>query len=86
MHFVTMDPELAMSLIDGYENELEGELRKLEAFYRQFTCPKCRSSMAKELNSLHTFSDPETLVPRSLLRCTSCDLLLDPHTGLILQR
>lgn len=81
-----LDPELAWKAIEGYQNELVPEQRALDAFYRQHRCKRCGSSCRKEtLNSVHAFADPETLVPRSVLRCLSCNCLFDPHTGMILE-
>jgi len=84
-----MDPELVWKLIEGYQNELDPEAKKLDAFYRQFKCPRCRGNCRKEIHAGpdggHAFSDPETLVARALLRCLLCSCLFDPHTGMILE-
>lgn len=80
-----LDPETAWRLIEGYQNELAPEQLALEAFYRQFRCLRCKAECRKETSLGHAFSDPNTLVPRSLLRCLECEMLFDPHTGLILQ-
>lgn len=82
-----LDPELAWKAIEGFTNELAPEQKTLDAFYRQFTCKLCGSPCRKEtLNSRHAFSDPDVLVPRSVLRCTLCTCLFDPHTGILLER
>ena len=87
MHFVEMDPELIRKALEGYTNELAPEQKKLEAFYRQFHCQRCKStSLRKEADVRHAFSDPDTLVPRSLLRCNLCSCLFDPFTGVQLER
>ena len=80
-----MDPALALKAIEGYQNELAPEAKALEAFYRQFTCKRCGGPCRKEFVRGHVFSDPNTLVPRSCLRCTSCQLLFDPHSGLLVE-
>lgn len=80
-----MDPALIWKLIEGFQNELEPEVRKLDAFYRQFHCPRCGGACRKETDPRHAFSDPETLVARSLLRCTLCTCLFDPHTNIVLE-
>ncbi len=83
MPFVEMDPALALKLIEGHKDILTGAAEKNEALYRQFVCPSCRSTMQKELSPNHAFNDPDSLVPRALLRCPICRLLLDPHSGLL---
>ncbi len=86
MKFIPMDPELARKAIEGYSNVLRPEIEQLEAFYRQFRCLRCRSACQKEQAAGHVF-DPTggILVPRSLLRCTVCRFLFDPHTGLVVE-
>ena len=84
-NFVEMDPELALKLIEGYENELDPEAKKQEAFYRQMACPRCGGNCEKAfISAEHTFGDG-ALIPRSGMRCTLCDCLFDPHTGVILE-
>lgn len=85
MPFQPMDPELAWRAIEGYQNELDPEVKAQEAFYRQFVCPRCRGKCQKEMVRGHVFSDPNTLVPRSTLRCIDCRCLFDPHSGLLLE-
>src|ERR1700722_4852822 len=83
--FKPLDPTLARKAIEGYQNELEPQRKALEVFYRQFRCLRCKSECRKETVSGHTFSDVDTLVPRSCLRCLSCACLFDPHSGLLLK-
>lgn len=86
MPFKELDPEICWKAIEGYQNELAPEQKALDAFYRQHVCKRCGSTCRKEvLNARHAFADPETLVPRSVLRCTRCECLFDPHTGIILE-
>jgi hypothetical protein len=85
MPFKELDPELCWKAIEGYTNELSPQQKGLDAFYRQFVCPRCQGKMRKEVSVKHAFSDPNTLVPRSLLRCEDCHHLMDPHTGLDLE-
>lgn len=85
MPFVELDPELAWKAIEGYQNELAPEQRALDAFYRQYKCQRCGGTCRKETVVRHAFADAETLVPRSVLRCLSCDCLFDPHSGVRLE-
>jgi hypothetical protein len=83
--FVEMDQELALKLIEGYENELEPEQKKQEAFYRNCACPRCGGQCEKRFISAdHAFGDGSVL-PRSGLKCTMCNCLFDPHSNLILE-
>jgi hypothetical protein len=87
MEFQEMDPEIAWKLIEGYEDELSPAHKVQEAFYRQFTCPRCgRDGLAREtISARHAFSDPDSPVPRAGLRCNSCSCLFDPHTGMLVE-
>lgn len=85
MPFVEMDPELIWKAIEGYTNELAPEQKALDAFYRQFRCPRCGSTCRKETLLNHAFADPDSLVPRSVLRCNTCEALFDPHSGIRLE-
>jgi len=85
MYIREMDPELVWKAIEGYQNELELAPKALDAFYRQFRCPRCGSGCRKETIVRHAFADPNTLVPRCVLRCLSCEALFDPHSGIRLE-
>lgn len=85
-----MDPELALKLLEGYQDELTPERKKLDAFYRHCRCPRCQGECSKEASAAHAFAATgtagATLVARSLLRCLRCRCLFDPHSDLILER
>jgi len=85
MPFVELDPLLARKAIEGYQNELVAEQKALDAFYRQFKCTRCQGPYRRETLVRHAFADPSYLVPRSVLRCTLCEALFDPHSGLQLE-
>lgn len=90
MQFKPMDPELALKLVEGYQDELAPERKKLDAFYRQCRCPRCKKECQKEAAAGHVFpawgTSGESLVARSLLRCLHCRCLFDPHSDLVLER
>lgn len=85
MPYIEMEPELVWRAIEGYENELAPEHKSLEAFYRQFKCPRCGGSCQKEFDVHHAFADKSVMNPRALLRCVACSCLIDPHSGLIVE-
>lgn len=90
MPFVELDPEVARKAIEGFENELDGELASLAAFYRQFTCPRCKGEVRREFSTGpeggHAFADKNFMTARALLRCLACSCLFDPHSGMIVER
>jgi len=83
--YVEMDPALILKAIEGYQNELEPKKQGLDAFYRQFRCKRCSGPTHQETHLGHCFSDPDSVVPRSLLRCEHCACLFDPHSSIILE-
>ena len=85
MHYVTMDPELVRKSVEGIDDELAGEVKKLEAFYRQFRCTRCKGALHKEFLPQHMYADPDCHVARAVLRCNLCKSLFDPFSGIILE-
>jgi len=83
MSFKEMDPELALKLIEGYQNELAPEQNVQEAFYRQHVCPRCGGNVEKHFISVRHAFGGDGLLPRSGLKCLRCNCLFDPHTNLI---
>lgn len=81
-----MDPDLARKILEGYEDELSGERKKLEAFYRHCRCPRCQGACQKEASPPNHAFGGDSLVARSVLRCTRCRCLFDPHSDLVLDR
>ena len=84
-----LNPTIARIAIQGYRDELTPAQRVDDAFYRQFICPSCGSNMAKEFlggpaGVGTTWVDGETTA-RAMLRCTNCHLLMNPHTGMIVE-
>ena len=80
-----LDPILVWKAIEGQENILEGPAKALEAFYRQFECPRCKIHLQKEFDARHAFSDKDCFAPRALLRCSNCQYLIDPHTNVVVE-
>ena len=83
--FKEMDPELVWAAIKGHKDVLTPEAEKLEGFYSSFKCPRCMCELQKEIDPRHVFADPDTMTPRSLLRCTNCCYLIDPHSDIIVE-
>ena len=71
--------------IEGYEDVLTPAGQELDEFYRRFSCPRCMGDLQKEFDVRHTFSDPDCVVPRALLRCPNCRYLIDPHSNVVLE-
>jgi hypothetical protein len=85
MPYTELDPLIAWKAIEGYEDVLQAEAKGLDAFYRQFRCPRCKGELQKEFDGRHAFSDSNTANPRALLRCPNCRFLTEPHTNLVLE-
>jgi len=83
--FRELDPEVARKAIEGFTDELTQEASELDAFYRTFKCPRHCGTLQREIDPKHVFGDPNTLTPRSLLRCNNCGFLIEPHTRVVLE-
>lgn len=82
----TLDPELARLAIEGIPDALAGDTAKTEALYRQHKFCKngCGPTMEKHFGGIEfAFSDPDCLIPRSLLKCHACGFTLNPFDGMI---
>lgn len=81
--FVEMDPEIARKLVEGYDNELEAASKADAAYYRQQRCPRCGGECTKHfISTVYAFSGGD-LLPRFAMKCTLCDCVFDPRTGII---
>lgn len=80
-----LDPAVALRAIEGFVDELLPEAEKLDELYDSFTCPRGCGRLQRETDPRHAFADPGTLVPRSLLRCSNCGFLIEPHTRVVLE-
>lgn len=87
---VELNPEVALKAIQGYTDEITPAARADDAFYRQFLCPNCRSDMTREFlggaRGVGVTWVPGSPTPQALLRCVSCKLLLNPRSGIIVER
>ena len=80
-----LDPAVALAAIEGFDNVLDEEALALDQLYRSFKCPRMCGPLHRETDPRHAFADPDTLVPRSLLRCPNCGFLIEPHTRVVLE-
>lgn len=83
--FKELDPELALKLVEGYDDVLAPEAEELDGMYKSFTCPRGCGELQKEYDPKHAFSDGDVMTPRALLRCPSCRYLIDPHSRVTLE-
>jgi hypothetical protein len=80
-----LDLELAWKAIEGHEDVVSPEAKALDAFYRQFACPRCACSLIKQFDARHAFGPGnDGVVAHALLKCPHCDYLVDPHTNVVL--
>lgn len=88
LHYTELDPEIAKRATEGYDDELTGEQKKLEALYRQHSeCPRgCSGTMQKHAaHPNFAFGSKDWLVPRCLLKCSHCGCVLNPFDGMIVE-
>jgi hypothetical protein len=80
--FKEMDPELAWKAIEGQKDILTSEAEKQDAFYQQFTCPRCQCHLTKEFDPRTAFSGG-SLIAKALLKCDNCGYRIEPHTRVV---
>lgn len=81
--FKEMNPEIALRLIQGYDDELSSEARVQDAFYRQFRCANCDVELQREIDAKTCFRGG-SLLPKAILRCALCGYAIDPDTRIII--
>ncbi len=79
-----LDPEVARGLIEGQVDVLTEEGERADAFYEKFQCPRCKCPLEKRFDQRTVFADVDALIPRPILRCTSCGYEEEPHTRVII--
>lgn len=77
-----MDPEVAKKLIEGYQDTITDKQKKEQQFYDGLSCPRCGSSVNKEL---HVHSDRGAISTTNLARCSGCKCLYQPDLNLMLE-
>ena len=80
-----MDPAVALKAIEGHKDVLTPESERLERLYKSKHCPRCLGGLQKEFDPRFTYADEEVSIGRALLRCASCQFLLDPHNNIVLE-
>jgi hypothetical protein len=68
----------------GIENELTPLAENRIMAIRRKPCPRCGSAMQPTMNTKHPFT-PDDPLPRTLGRCTECELEWDPLTDIIIR-
>lgn len=87
-HFQLLDPAVASAAVKGIPDLLAGESRRNEAVYRQHRYCKngCGPTMETAYGGTQfAFSDPDTLVPRMLMKCHACGFSMNPFDGMIVE-
>lgn len=82
MQLKTMDPELALKLLEGHRDTVTPLAEERERFYQSQICPSCDGdALTKVGDSRFLFRKGEAL-PRFQLQCDNCSCVFDPFTGL----
>ena len=79
-----LDPEIARQLLEGHKDEITGLSREREQFYQDQICPTCYGAFFIKVDNPPTRFSPNDPLPRYLLKCTACNCLFNPHSGIIL--
>ena len=80
-----MDPRVALKAIEGYKDVLTPEANELDKLYQSKRCPRCLGGLQKEFDSRFTFADEDVSIGRALLRCPTCNYLVDPHNNIVVE-
>ncbi len=81
--FKELDPEVIRKALEGEADILTPALKKEEAFFRNYPCPRCDSASHETFVNARTPFTAGALLSNKLLRCLECRTEFDPGTGLI---
>jgi len=76
-----LDPTVTLKLLEGYKDTISAAAQEREKFYQAQSCPNCSGNAFQKEASAKLFREGEVL-PRYLLRCSNCDCVFDPFTGI----
>jgi hypothetical protein len=76
-----LDPEIVLKLLEGHKDTISEASQERERFYQAQTCPTCGGNAFQKEAGPQLFRQGEVL-PRYLLRCTACDCVFDPFSGI----
>ena len=84
MAIKTLDPYIAMKLIEGELDLVTPAQEARDKFYAAQSCPRCGGSCKKHGNFQTMFSGDD-FIPKFLLECCACGEVFDPDTGIIVK-
>lgn len=96
MKLKTMDPSIARSLLEGYEDILTPLAQADNAAFQDATCPTCGSQGCQKVFdppriALGPHGEPVIVstpfgngpLPKGFARCQNCETEFDPRSGII---
>lgn len=83
MLFKPLPPDIIKRMLYGTTDELTDLARKRMSEIKGKPCPRCKSAMHPIFHPATAFT-PDDPLPRTVGRCTDCQLEWDPVTDLII--
>lgn len=82
MIFQTMDPELVLKALEGHENVIKPAVESRDRFFRNLSCPTCKSDVMPVVDPERPLYLTGDLLPNYLAQCKCCGLRFEPYTGI----
>jgi len=79
MLFKEMNPEDVWKQLEGHENVVAKETKKLEEYFAKLSCKRCSGSCRPILNNVSLFRE-NGILPDYLAECNDCGTVFTPYT------
>jgi hypothetical protein len=79
MIFKQMNPDDVRKALEGHENVIEKEMRKVTEYFSNLSCLYCGGSCRAITNSKKIF-EPGEILPNFLAECNDCGCQFTPYT------
>ena len=80
-----LDPGLVRELLEGADDLILPEAKKVDEYFANLTCPACGDDVRPVLDTDKPFRDG-AFTPNYLGECIQCGCTFAPYTGVIVRR
>jgi len=82
MNLKQLDPKVIMKMLEGHEDVITPLQRERDQLYQSQSCPTCGGNAFDKVGDSRTMFRQGDVLPRYMLRCSNCDCVFDPHSGI----
>lgn len=84
MVFKQMNPEDVLKALEGHQNVIKEEVKRVVDYFSNLQCLHCGGSCRMEINNKKLF-DSGSILPNFIAQCNDCDAQFTPYTKIEVQ-